>query len=91
MTLGEKIVELRKKENLTQEKLAEKLGISRQTLSNWESDSTTPDIRQAKEISRIFKVSLDDLLSNEIAIECKKRLIYYIKVKDIENIDDVDY
>ena len=41
MTLGEKIIELRKKDNLTQEKLADKLGISRQTIVNWESDSTS--------------------------------------------------
>ena len=46
MTLGNKIVELRKKRNLTQEQLSEKLGITRQTLSNWEKDITNPDIIQ---------------------------------------------
>jgi len=72
MTIGEKIIELRKKENLTQEKLAEKLNISRQTICNWESDSTSPDIKQAKELTQIFKISLDDLLSNDTEVECKK-------------------
>lgn len=72
MTIGEKIIELRKKENLTQEKLAEKLGVSRQTICNWESDSTSPDIKQAKELTQIFKISLDDLLSNDTEVECKK-------------------
>lgn len=71
MTLGEKIGELRKEKNLTQEKLSEKLGISRQTLSNWESGNTTPDIVQAKQLAQIFKVSLDDLTNNKIEIECK--------------------
>ena len=72
MTIGEKIIELRKKENLTQEKLAEKLNISRQKICNWESDSTSPDIKQAKELTQIFKISLDDLLSNDTEVECKK-------------------
>lgn len=70
MNLGEKIIELRKKENLTQEKLAEKIGISRQTLFNWENNSTSPDINQAKKISEIFKISLDDLLDVKTEVEC---------------------
>lgn len=70
MNLGEKIIELRKKENLTQEKLAEKIGISRQTLFNWENNSTSPDINQAKKISEIFKISLDDLLDIKTELQC---------------------
>ncbi len=70
MNLGEKIIELRKKENLTQEKLAEKIGISRQTLFNWENNSTSPDINQAKKISEIFKISLDDLLDIKTELKC---------------------
>lgn len=73
MTLGEKLIEFRKKDNLTQEKLSEKLGISRQTLLNWESDNTTPDIVQAKKIARLFKISLDDLLDNNTEVECKQK------------------
>lgn len=45
MTIGEKIVELRKKNNYTQEKLADNLKVSRQTISNWESDITSPDLK----------------------------------------------
>lgn len=70
MNLGDKIIELRKKENLTQEKLAEKIGISRQTLFNWENNSTSPDINQAKKISEIFKISLDDLLDIKTELQC---------------------
>jgi len=75
MTLGNKIVELRKKRNLTQEQLSEKLGITRQTLSNWEKDITTPDITQAKNIASFFKISLDDLTDNKLEINCSKKNI----------------
>lgn len=73
MTLGEKIVELRKKEKLTQEKLALQIGISRQTLSNWESDITSPNIKEAKELAFLFKISLDDLLDNQLDIKCQNK------------------
>ena len=66
MNLGNKILELRKKENLSQEQLAEKMNVSRQTISKWELNETTPDIKQAKELSKIFKISLDELTNNDI-------------------------
>ncbi len=47
---------------MTQEQLAEKIDVSRQTISKWESDSTSPDLESIVKISRIFHVSLDDLL-----------------------------
>lgn len=75
MTLGKKIIELRKKRNLTQEQLAEKLGVTRQTLSNWEKSITTPDIIQAKNIAVFFKISLDDLIDNKLEIHCSKKNI----------------
>lgn len=70
MGIGEKIVELRKKYNLTQEKLAEKIGVSRQTLSNWESNITSPDLNQAKILSKNLKISIDDLANNNLDIVC---------------------
>ena len=66
MSLGNKISDLRKKENLSQEKLAEKLGVTRQTISKWELGETAPDILQAKELAKIFNVSLDELTDNDI-------------------------
>ena len=66
MEIGNKILELRKKENLSQEQLAEKMNVTRQTISKWELNETTPDIKQAKEISKIFKISLDELTNNDI-------------------------
>ena len=72
MTLGQKITELRKSQSLTQERLSEKLGVSRQTIANWEAGSTNPDINQAKAIAELFQVSLDDLLSVEVDVEAKE-------------------
>lgn len=66
MDLGNKIVNLRKKNNLSQEELAEKVGVTRQTISKWELEETTPDIKQAKLLSKIFKVSLDELTDNDV-------------------------
>ena len=65
MEIGNKINQLRKLSGMTQEQLAEKLNVSRQTISKWESDSTSPDLESIVKISRIFHVSLDDLLRKE--------------------------
>ena len=62
LVTGKFIALKRKQKNLTQEQLAEKLNVSRQTISKWESDSTSPDLESIVKISRIFHVSLDDLL-----------------------------
>ena len=66
MEIGNKILELRKKNNLSQEALAEKIGVTRQTISKWELGETAPDIKQAKELSKVFNVSLDELTDNDI-------------------------
>ena len=71
MTIGEKITELRKKNNYTQDKLSDKIGISRQTLSNWEGDITSPDLRQASILAQIFNISLDELVNNNVELLCK--------------------
>ena len=67
MNLGNKILELRKKSNLSQEQLAEKMNVTRQTISKWELNETTPDIKQAKELSKIFNISLDILTDNDMS------------------------
>ena len=66
MEIGEKIMTLRKKNGLSQEELAEKVGVARQTISKWELGETSPDLKQAKELSKIFNVSLDELTDNDI-------------------------
>ena len=64
--LGEKIISERKKCKLSQEDLAEKLGITRQTISNWELNETSPDLKQASKLCDIFNISLDELVNNDI-------------------------
>ena len=57
---------MRKTNGYSQEGLAEKIGGSRQTISNWELGSTTPNKEQLLSLSKIFKVSVDELLDNEL-------------------------
>ena len=66
MDFGNKIMKLRKQQGMSQEELAEKLGVARQTISKWELGETSPDLKQSKELSKIFKVSLDELVDNDI-------------------------
>ena len=66
MSIAKNIYNLRKKTNLSQESLAEKIGVTRQTISNWESGISTPDLKQSKELSKIFNVTIDELADNEI-------------------------
>ena len=75
MNIGEKIIELRKGGSYTQEKLANKLGITRQTLSNWECNITSPDLEQAKKIAEIFNISLDDLVNINLEIDTNKSIL----------------
>ena len=69
--IGEKITELRKKYNYTQENLAEKIGVTRQTLSNWESNITSPDLNQASLLCKELKININDLLDNELELDVK--------------------
>ncbi|MBR1749767.1 MAG: helix-turn-helix transcriptional regulator [Ruminococcus sp.] len=64
MTLGEKIKAARKNAGLTQEQLADKLVISRQAITKWESDKGIPDIQNLKALSQLLDVSIDYLLDD---------------------------
>lgn len=65
MTLGQRIQELRKGCDLSQEALGEKLGVSRQAVSRWEMDGAVPEVDKLIAMSRIFGISLNDLLQVE--------------------------
>lgn len=65
MDFSEKLQELRKSKNLTQEELAEILYVSRTAISKWESGRGYPNLESLKAISKYFSISLDDLLSGE--------------------------
>ena len=65
MKLNDKIYELRKKEGLSQEALSEKLGVSRQSVSKWETGEATPEVSKLLAISKLFGVTTDYLLDDE--------------------------
>lgn len=66
MNLGNHLFQARKKRGLSQEAAAEKLGVSRQTISKWETDETLPDIRQSKRL--VYGVSLDELIDFDLDV-----------------------
>ena len=66
MSLGNSLYESRKKKGLSQEEVAEKLGVSRQTISKWETEETVPDIYQAKKLAKIYGLSLDELIDVDL-------------------------
>lgn len=65
MTFAEKLKSIRKQAGMSQEKLAEKLGVSRQAVTKWETDAGIPDIENIMAISALFDISIDELLLNE--------------------------
>lgn len=65
MTLGEKLFELRKQKNLSQEEVAEKLNVTRQTISKWETDQSTPDLDKIIPLCDLYEISADYLLTGK--------------------------
>lgn len=65
MEIGTKLKSARKKCGLTQEKAAEAVGVSRQTISNWENEKSYPDIVSVIRLSSLYSVSLDELLKGD--------------------------
>ena len=65
MTFAEKLRSVRKQAGMSQEQLAGKLGVSRQAVTKWETDTGIPDIENIMAISALFDISIDELLSND--------------------------
>lgn len=80
MNLAEKLQQLRKKNNLSQEQLADKLGISRQSISKWESEQSLPESDKIVKLSEIFGVTTDYLLKD--INECPENSVLYVKDKN---------
>lgn len=72
MILADKIIDLRKKAGWSQEELAQQLGVSRQSVSKWEGAQSIPDIDKILQMSRIFGVSTDYLLKDEIELPAEE-------------------
>lgn len=69
MNLSEKIFKLRKTNGLSQDELAEKLNVSRQAISKWETDQATPELDKIVKLAELFNVTTDYLLQHDIADE----------------------
>ena len=65
MEIGKKLKDARMKSGFTQEMVAEKINVSRQTISNWENEKSYPDIISVIELSSLYSISLDDLLKGD--------------------------
>ncbi|QQP70156.1 helix-turn-helix transcriptional regulator [Carnobacterium sp. CS13] len=74
MKFHESIKEKRKNLNLTQEEVAEKLFVSRQTISNWENGKTLPDIESLISISELYEISLDELIKGDKKMQRKIKI-----------------
>lgn len=65
MSFAENLIELRKYHNYSQEELAEMIGVSRQTMSKYETGESLPDIEKCRQLANVFGVTVDDLISYE--------------------------
>lgn len=75
MSLGNSLFNARKKSGLSQEDVAGKLGVSRQTISKWELDETLPDIRQSKMLANLYHLTLDELVDFDVDLKEIERVI----------------
>ncbi len=71
--LGEKLVTIRKKYGYSQQELADRLSVTRQTISNWECGQGAPALDKAIELARIYQVSLDDLVGDQVGVVVKEK------------------
>lgn len=87
MELGNSLFHARKSCGLSQEQVAEKLGVSRQTISKWESGETLPDICQSKKMALLYNVSLDDLIVFDVDVKEIQQMIERTSEEVEERID----
>lgn len=87
MNLGNSLFQGRKRSGLSQENVAEKLGVSRQTISKWETNETVPDISQAKRLAKLYRMSLDALIDFDEDVEAVEEAIKNTNENLNEKID----
>lgn len=87
MNLGENLFQARKKKGLSQEAVAEKLGVSRQTISKWETDETLPDIRQAKKLAVLYGLTLDELIEFNADVQEIQEVINKTTEETVNKVD----
>ena len=91
MTFAEKLKDLRKQKGISQEQLAEKIYVSRQAITKWESGNGLPDIENLIAISSLFNESLDSLLSEEKSLITKNEFLYESRTEyDLDSPKKID-
>ena len=85
MNIGDKLIALRKQNNMTQEEVADRLGVTRQTISNWELNQTKPDSDQLIGVSGFYGISLDELVDNKV------KEVLTAKVSNVERLAGLTY
>ena len=87
MTLGNSLYKARKRTGLSQEEVAEKLGVSRQTISKWETSETLPDIRQSKQMAQLYHLSLDELIDFDVDVKEIEEMIEHANEEKQKKMD----
>ena len=87
MNLGNNLFQARKKIGLSQEIVAEKLGVSRQTISKWETEETVPDIYQSKKLAKLYQLTLDELIEFDVDVKEIEEMIKNTDKKKEAKID----
>lgn len=87
MSLGSSLFHARKKCGLSQENVAEKLGVSRQTISKWETNETLPDIRQSKGLAMLYHMTLDELIEYDFDEQQAQQMIESVSEEAQARID----
>lgn len=87
MSIGKNLYEVRKNAGLSQEEVAEKLNVARQTISKWELDETIPDLKQGEALSKIYGKELSELINEDKYKEIKEVL----KNTNEKNVDKINW
>lgn len=90
MLFNDKLKQLRGEYNLTQEELAEKLDVSRQAITKWESGEGTPDVENLKQLAILFNTTLDDLIMENKKVEVSEKQYRYIEEIAIDHSKHFD-
>ena len=87
MNLGNNLFNARKKSGLSQEEVAAKLGVSRQTISKWELGETIPDIYQSKRLAILYHLSLDELIEFDLELNEIQEIIENTTEETCKRVD----
>ncbi len=85
MDFGDRLKEIRMKEGLSQEQLADKIGVSRQAITKWETKKGMPDVENMVILAEIFKITLDELILQETKVQREREVLF-----ESETVYDID-